>query len=66
MSPRFEDQPWYPEWKKTINRVVAARMALDGTKPNTSEGESASREYNDALVAFRSIAAVKEAVGRPQ
>jgi hypothetical protein len=31
-------------------------MALDGTKPNTSEGEAASREYNDALVAFRSIA----------
>jgi hypothetical protein len=56
MSSRFEDQPWYPEWKKAIDRVVAARMALDGTKPNTSEGEAASSEYNDALIAFRSIA----------
>jgi hypothetical protein len=56
MSSRFEDQPWYPEWKKTIDRVVAARMALDGTKPNTSEREAASREYDDALIAFRSIA----------
>jgi hypothetical protein len=31
-------------------------MALDGTKPNTSEREAASREYDDALIAFRSIA----------
>jgi hypothetical protein len=56
MSSRFEDQPWYPEWKKAIDRVVAARMALDVTKPDTSEREAASREYDAALVAFRSIA----------
>ena len=25
MPDRFEDQPWYPEWKKAVDRVVAPR-----------------------------------------
>ena len=29
MPSRFEDQPWYPEWKKTTDRVIAALMARD-------------------------------------
>jgi hypothetical protein len=56
MSKRFEDQPWYPEWKKTIDRVVTARMALDATKSDTPERETAQREYEAALVAFRLVA----------
>jgi len=56
MSERFEDQPWYPEWKKTVDRVVAARMALDATKPDAPEREAAEREYEVALAAFRSAA----------
>jgi hypothetical protein len=43
MPNRFEDQPWYPEWKKTIDRVVTARMALDATTPGTPEWEAADR-----------------------
>jgi hypothetical protein len=56
MPKRFEDQSWYPEWKKAIDRVVAARMILDGTKPDTPERETANREYDAALAAFRSAA----------
>jgi hypothetical protein len=56
MSKRFEDQSWYPEWKKTIDRVVAARMALDATQPGTLERETANREYEAALAAFRLVA----------
>jgi hypothetical protein len=53
MSKRFEDQPWYPEWKKTIDRVVTAHMALDATKSDTPEREAAEREYDVVLGAFR-------------
>jgi hypothetical protein len=56
MSKRFEDQSWYPEWKKTIDRVVAARMALDATQLGTTERETADREYEAALAAFRLVA----------
>jgi hypothetical protein len=56
MPKRFEDQSWYPEWKKTIDRVVVARMALDATKPDAREREAAEREYEAALVAFRLVA----------
>jgi hypothetical protein len=55
-AKRFEDQSWYPEWKKTIDRVVAARMALDATQPGTLERETADREYEAALAAFRLVA----------
>jgi hypothetical protein len=56
MPKRFEDQPWYPEWKTTIDRVVVARMALDATGPDTPERETADREYKAALAAFRLLA----------
>jgi hypothetical protein len=39
---RFEDQPWYPEWKGTIDRAVTARTELTrklyGTK-NPGQGD---------------------------
>jgi hypothetical protein len=46
---KFEKQPWYPVWKKSIDRLVAARLALDATKPGTPERESAEREYENAM-----------------
>jgi hypothetical protein len=45
MPKRFEDQPWYPEWKKTIDRVIAALMARDSVKPGTPQREAADLEY---------------------
>jgi hypothetical protein len=56
MPERFEDQPWYSEWKQTVDRVVAARMALDATTSDTPEREAANREYETALAAFRLLA----------
>jgi hypothetical protein len=56
MPKRFEDQPWYPEWKRTVDRVVAARMELDATKPGTPEREAADGKYQSALTAFRLLA----------
>jgi hypothetical protein len=56
MPERFEDQPWYAEWKQIIDRVVAARMALDATNADTPERDTANREYEAALAAFRLLA----------
>ena len=56
MRSRFEDQPWYSEWKKTTDRVIAALMARDSTKQGTPEREAADREYEAAIVAFRLLA----------
>jgi hypothetical protein len=53
---KFEDQPWYPAWKKSIDRVVATRLALDATKPGTPEREVAEREYENALTVHRLLA----------
>ena len=33
-----------PKWKEAAERVVAAQMARDGTKPGTPEREAADRE----------------------
>ena len=65
MPERFEDQPWYLEWKKTVDRVVAARMALDATRTDTPEREAAEREYEVALVAFRLLAEKHPGVSSP-
>ena len=56
MRTRFEDQPWYSEWKKTTDRVIAALMARDSTKQGTPEREAADREYEAAIAAFRLLA----------
>ena len=52
MRSRFEDQPWYSEWKKTTDRVIAALMARDSTKQGTPEREAADREYEAAIENF--------------
>jgi hypothetical protein len=45
-----------PEWHEVVERVVAARMARDSTRPDTLEREKADRQYDAALAAFRSAA----------
>jgi hypothetical protein len=56
LSKRFEDQPWYPEWRAVVDRVVTARMARDSAAGGTPEREAADLEYDLALAAFRSAA----------
>jgi hypothetical protein len=53
---QFENQSWYPEWKEVVDRVVAARMAVDATAPETPERQAADREYQTALTDFRILA----------
>jgi len=55
MPTKLEDQPWYREWHETLERVIAAQMARDSTKADTSERE-ADREYQSALARFRALA----------
>ena len=45
-----------PKWKEAAERVVAAQMARDGTKPGTPEREAVDRESEVALAVFRSLA----------
>ena len=57
MPTRVEDQPWwYHQWHEALERVIAAQMGRDSTKPGTPEREAADREYDAALAVFRSIA----------
>jgi hypothetical protein len=53
---KFEDQPWYAVWKKSLDRVVATRLARDAIKAGTSEWEAADVEYENALTAHRLLA----------
>jgi hypothetical protein len=53
---KLEDQPWYPEWKQSMDRVVATRLALDATRPNTPTREVAEDEYQDALASHQALA----------
>jgi hypothetical protein len=53
---KFEDQPWYPEWKKSMDRVVVTRLAMDATQPGTPEREATEREYDNALTVHRLLA----------
>ena len=53
---RFEDQPWYREWREALERAIAASMARDATKAGTAEREAAQKECDAALEAFREIA----------
>ena len=53
---RPEDQPWYPQWRAALDRVIAASMAVDATMVGTPERLAANQEHDDALAAFRKIA----------
>ncbi len=56
MPGQYEDQPWYPEWRTAVNRAVTACTARDSAAAGSPERQAADREYEDALVAFRSAA----------
>jgi hypothetical protein len=56
MPERFEDQPWYREWREALERVISSSMARDRTVAGTPEREAAQRECDAALAAFRKIA----------
>lgn len=56
LSERFEEQPWYPEWRAVVDRVVTARIARDSAAAGTPEREAADREYDAAFAAFQSAA----------
>ena len=56
MAIRPEDQPWYSQWHEALERVIAAQMAWDATKPGTSEREVAEGECDAAYAAFRVVA----------
>jgi hypothetical protein len=56
MPERFEDQPWYREWRKALDRVISASMERDRTVAGTPEREAAQRECDAALAAFKKIA----------
>jgi hypothetical protein len=51
-----DDQPWYREWRQALERVIAAQMMLDATKPGTPQRQTADQEYEAAIAAFRAIA----------
>jgi hypothetical protein len=52
MPIRPEDQPWYRQWHEALERVIAAQMARDATKPGTPEREVAERECDASLAAL--------------
>jgi hypothetical protein len=56
MPERFEDQPWYREWREALDRVIGASMARDRTVAGTPERAAAQGECDAALAAFRKIA----------
>jgi hypothetical protein len=54
--PRVEDEPWYQQWREALNRVIAAQMARDASRPGTPEREAAERAYDAAFAAFSALA----------
>jgi hypothetical protein len=56
MLKRVENEPWYRECREVLDRVIAAQVRRDATRPGTPDREAADREYDAALAAFRSIA----------
>jgi hypothetical protein len=56
MSGTENEPPWYREWREKLERVIAAQMKRDATKPATAEQQTADQEYEAAMSAFREIA----------
>jgi hypothetical protein len=51
-----EEQPWYPAWRKAVERLIAAKEALNDTKPDMPERKAAEAEVRAAQSAYRLIA----------
>jgi hypothetical protein len=57
MPERFEDQPWFREWREALDRVISASMERDRRVAGSLEREAAQRECDAALAAFRKMIA---------
>jgi hypothetical protein len=55
MTERFDEQPWYQQWRETLDKVIAAQMRRDSTTPGTPERKLADEEYEVAFAAFRML-----------
>jgi hypothetical protein len=44
------------QWRQALERVIAAQMMLDATKPGTPQRQTADQEYEAAIAAFGAIA----------
>jgi hypothetical protein len=38
-----EDQPWYPQWRRAVERLIAAREAHDSTRERVRPNERQPR-----------------------
>jgi hypothetical protein len=56
MTVTVENQPWYPKWRKAVQRLILARETLRAAKEGTSAYAEAELEYAAAWRAYKSIA----------
>jgi hypothetical protein len=56
MALTVETQPWFPEWRKAVQRLMLARERLRDTKEGTQARTEVEREYGAAWAAYKSIA----------
>ena len=56
MPTPTEDDPNYPIWQEAVERVIAARKALDKTIKGTRERAAAEQEHQAARAAYMLIA----------
>jgi hypothetical protein len=55
LAMKYEDQPWYPQWREAVERVGAAQMTRDSAMPGPDQ-DRADREYEAALAIFPALA----------
>jgi hypothetical protein len=56
MTITVENQPWYPRWRKAVQRLILAREGLRDTKEGTPARTESEREYASAWSAYKIIA----------
>jgi hypothetical protein len=56
MATTVENQPWYPQWRQAVQRLILARERLRDTKAGTEARIEAEREYEAAWSGYKIIA----------
>jgi hypothetical protein len=56
MAATVENQPWYPHWRQSVQRLILAREMLRDTKEGTRARTEAELEYDEAWSDYKSIA----------
>jgi hypothetical protein len=51
-----ENQPWYEDWRKAVQRLMLAREVLRNAKEGTLARKEAEHECEAARVAYKLIA----------